>query len=96
MNFFNTTYSPDIQIFLHADGKCVRLADVLSNTATPYEPAQFVDNTPATIVFRIGDRERTESVIIKGDVTRESKRILFELTAEGATELDGVDLDDWR
>ena len=45
--------SPYVRIQLYFDDHSVRLADVLENTATLYEPLKLATATPATLVLTI-------------------------------------------
>ena len=75
----DSDYSPNILIYLEIDKKQIRLADVLEDTATLYEPvvAEVKADTGADLVFLINGFEERESIVLHEGISKDSSLISF-------------------
>ena len=72
MDPVKSSYSPNILIYLEVEGKKVRLSDVLSDTATLYESAEFPPGTAASLVFSIDGIEERQDVVLPDGIAKDS------------------------
>lgn len=70
-------HSPLILIYLEIDGRTVRLADVMENTATLYESAEFPPCTFASLVFSIDGVEERQRIRLDEGIAQDSEIISF-------------------
>ena len=55
----------------------VRLADVLHETATLFEPAEFPPQTKAALIFSIDGVEESEDIILHQGISKDTKLVSF-------------------
>ena len=73
----HSSYSPNILIYLDIDGKKIRLADVLYNSATLYEKAEVPPDTVASLVFSIDGVEEREEVVLINGISKDEDLVSF-------------------
>lgn len=77
MTSANSSYSPNILIYLETEENKIRLADVLYQTATLYEEAELPANTKASLVISVDGKEKREDIILNKGINKNDTLISF-------------------
>lgn len=72
-----SSYSPNILIYLEIGEKKIRLSDVLYDTATLFERVEIPADTNASLVFTIDGSEEREDVILKNGISIDESVVSF-------------------
>ena len=73
----HTFHSPNILIYLEADGNKIRLADVLYQSATLYEQAEIPPKTKASLVISVDGEEDREEILLDNGINKDDTLINF-------------------
>lgn len=83
----NSSYSPNILIYLEIGEKIIRLADVLCETATLYESdySEVKPNTQAFLVFSVDGVEQRKNIVLHQGISKGASMFFSSEQIEEAT-----------
>ena len=86
----DSSYSPDILLYLLIGEKRVRLADVLMETARLYESTECPPGTGAELIFSIDGAEKRQAIMLDEGLSKDKKFFSFSYLPHASSGISDV------